>query len=68
MTTLDQMKLYLKKIKSIMYRADDIYQRVGLVKNVIDLMGDFATQGIRIVHRNKRVERFYKRWFEKNQW
>jgi hypothetical protein len=54
-----------KKVKNIMYRADDIYQRVGLVKNVVDLMGDFATQGIRIVHRNKRVERFYKRWFEK---
>jgi hypothetical protein len=54
-----------QKIKSVMYRADDVYQRVGLVKNVIDLMGDFATQGIRIVHRNKRVEKFYKRWFEK---
>ena len=54
-----------KKVKNIMYRADDVYQRVGLVKNVVDLMGDFATQGIRIVHRNKRVERFYRRWFEK---
>jgi hypothetical protein len=54
-----------RKVKNVMYRADDIYQRVGLVKNVVDLMGDFATQGIRIVHRNKRVERFYKRWFEK---
>ncbi len=29
-------------IKGILRRADDIYQRVGLVKNVIDLMGDFA--------------------------
>tara|TARA_R100000278_G_scaffold120969_1_gene103969 strand:- start:4726 stop:6915 length:2190 start_codon:yes stop_codon:yes gene_type:complete len=54
-----------RQVKNVMYRADDIYQRVGLVKNVIDLMGDFATQGIRIVHRNKRIERFYRRWFEK---
>lgn len=54
-----------KQIKHIMWKADDIYQRVGLVKNVIDLMGDFATQGIRIVHRNKRIERFYRRWFQK---
>ena len=46
-----------KHLKNIMFKADDIYQRVGLVKNVIDLMGDFATQGIRIVHRNKRIER-----------
>ena len=26
------------KIKNVIRRADDIYQRVGLVKNVIDLM------------------------------
>jgi hypothetical protein len=53
------------KIKGIIYHADDIYQRVGLVRNVIDLMGDFASQGIRIVHPNKRIERFYKAWFKK---
>lgn len=53
------------KIKNILRRADDIYQRVGLVKNVIDLMGDFASQGIRLVHKNKRIERFYRRWFKK---
>lgn len=53
------------KVKLIIRKADEIYQRVGLVKNVIDLMGDFAAQGIRIVHPNKRVERFYKAWFKK---
>jgi hypothetical protein len=54
-----------QKIKEIIRRSEDIYQRVGLVKNVIDLMGDFASQGIRIVHKNKRIERFYRRWFKK---
>jgi hypothetical protein len=54
-----------KKLKAILVKAEDIYQRVGLVKNVIDLMGDFATQGIRFSHRNKRIERFYRRWFKK---
>jgi hypothetical protein len=53
------------KIKDIMAHAENIYQRVGLVKNVIDLMGDFASQGIRLVHRNKRIERFYRQWFKK---
>ena len=53
------------EIKMILQRAERIYQRVGLVKNVIDLMGDFASQGIRLVHRNKRIERFYRRWFKK---
>lgn len=53
------------EIKRILYRAEEIYQRVGLVKNVIDLMGDFASQGIRLVHKNKRIERFYRQWFKK---
>jgi hypothetical protein len=54
-----------KHTKAIIRQADKIYQRVGLVKNVIDLMGDFAVQGIRLSHKNKRIERFYKQWFKK---
>jgi hypothetical protein len=54
-------------VKNVIKKAEDIYQRVGLVKNVIDLMGDFASQGIRVVHRNKRIEKFYKQWFKKIQ-
>jgi hypothetical protein len=52
-------------LKSILIKADAIYNRVGLVKNVVDLMGDFACQGIRLVHPNKKIERFYRNWFEK---
>jgi hypothetical protein len=53
------------KQKEIIARAEEIYQRVGLVKNIIDLMGDFAVQGIKLSHRNKRIERFYRKWFKK---
>jgi hypothetical protein len=53
------------EIKAIFAMADQIYNRVGLVKNVIDLMGDFASQGVRLVHPNKRIERFYRNWFDK---
>ena len=52
-------------IKLIIRHADSIYQRVGLVKNVIDLMADFGVQGIKLVHKNKRIERFYRKWFKK---
>lgn len=52
-------------IKGILNKADVVYNRVGLVKNVIDLMGDFACQGVRLVHPNKRIERFYRNWFDK---
>ena len=41
------------------------YDRVGLIRNVIDLMGDFACQGINLVHPNKRIEKFYRAWFHK---
>jgi hypothetical protein len=54
-----------REIKHIFMAANDIYSRVGLVKNVIDLMSDFSCQGIRLVHPNKRIEKFYKNWFEK---
>jgi hypothetical protein len=53
------------KIKHILHKADDIYQRVGLVKNVIDLMGDFASHGVRLVHKVKKTERFYQEWFRR---
>ena len=49
-----------KHIKHIFQQSDVIYNRVGLVKNVIDLMGDFGSQGIRLVHPNKRIERFFQ--------
>jgi hypothetical protein len=54
-----------EKLKNIIRAADSIYHRVGLVKNVIDLMGDFACQGIRLSHPNKRIQKFYRSWFDK---
>lgn len=47
-----------KHVKIILKRAEDIYNRVGLVKNVIDLMGDFATQGISLVHPDEKFKDF----------
>ena len=53
------------QIKPIIKRAEQVYQKVGLVKNVIDLMGDFASQGIRIVHKDPKTQTFYRNWFKK---
>lgn len=49
--------------KQIMRQCMMAYDRVGIVRNVIDLMSDFASQGIRIVHPNKNVEKFFRKWF-----
>jgi hypothetical protein len=50
--------------KRILKMCMDAYDRVGIIRNVIDLMGDFSSQGIQIVHPNKAIERFYRKWFE----
>ena len=43
----------------------DAYDKVGIIRNVIDLMGDFGSQGINLVHENKSAERFFNQWFKK---
>ena len=53
------------KQKRIMKMCMDAYEKVGIIRNVIDLMGDFGSQGINIVHENKSVEKFYQEWFKK---
>lgn len=54
-----------RRQKEIMKLCMDAYDKVGLVRNVIDLMGDFACQGMTIVHTNKSIEKFYRNWFSK---
>ncbi len=49
--------------KDIISYSRFVYRRVGLIHNAIDLMGDFSCQGIRLVHPNKKIERFYNDWF-----
>jgi hypothetical protein len=41
------------------------YEKVGIVRNVIDLMGDFACKGVSLQHPNPKIENFYQKWFEK---
>lgn len=49
--------------KRIIKMCMEAYDKVGIVRNVIDLMGDFASQGITLVHPNKTIETFYRNWF-----
>ena len=45
--------------------CQEAYKKVSIIKNVIDLMADFGSKGIRIRHENKKIEDFCKQWFEK---
>ena len=35
----------------------------GIIRNTVDLMADFATKGINVVHKNKKVELWWQTWF-----
>jgi len=41
------------------------YDKVGIVKNVLDIMADFGSKGIRLRHEIPAIERFYQKWFDK---
>lgn len=43
------------------------YIGTGVVRNVIDLMCDFACDGLEFVHPDKKVEAFFKVWMRKTQ-
>ena len=60
----DTERVPSKKLDMIV-SARKAYQKIGLIKNIIDLMGDFTCQGIDIVHEQPQVERFYKAWFNR---
>ena len=51
--------------KEIIAMCMEAYQKVGLVRNVIDLMGDFGAQGIRLQHPVPSTQDFYTSWWEK---
>lgn len=53
------------KDKDIMTACMQAYERIGIVRNTIDMMSEFACQGVDLVHPNPKIEKFYKEWFKK---
>ncbi len=49
----------------VMLACKAIYQRVGIVRTVIDLMSEMASEGVEIVHEDAGPNQFYKEWFRK---
>ena len=49
--------------KEIISLGIEAYDKVGLVHNMIDLMSEFASYGIRLQHPRKTTENFYNKWF-----
>jgi len=42
--------------------CQSVYKKNGLIRNIIDLMSDFASEGLDLRHPVKSQERFYKEW------
>lgn len=53
------------KSKDIIRECMNSYKKVGIIRNIIDLMADFTVKGISISHPNKKIENFYNEWFRR---
>lgn len=51
--------------QDIVLAAQALYRRVGIVRNIIDMMSDFAAEGMKFEHPIKSQKRFYDAWAEK---
>ena len=45
--------------------VNNVYENDGQVASIIDLMADFATEGVTFIHGKDSVQRFYKSWSQK---
>lgn len=50
---------------AIVAQCTTAYLEYGIVRNIIDLYADFATEGLTIEHEDKSVRNFYKTWATK---
>jgi hypothetical protein len=51
--------------RGIMIACSNEYENNGIIHNIVDLMGDFAAQGIEINHPKKRIQNLCREWFKK---
>jgi hypothetical protein len=56
-----------KNIKGRIRMSMEAYKKNFLIRNIIDLMSDFASQGIRIVHKSPSINLFYQTWWQQVQ-
>lgn len=50
------------KHNEIILACQAVYRKVGMVRNIIDLMTDFAAEGLQLQHPVKTQERFFREW------
>ena len=53
------------EIQYVIQMCMKAYDKVGIIKQIIDLMGNFASQGITLNHTNQKIQKFYRTWWKK---
>lgn len=51
--------------QKIMRMCTSAYDRVGVIRSVIDMMSEFAADGVEIVHEDEKPNAFYQAWQKK---
>lgn len=46
----------------IMRMCRDAYDRVGVIRSVIDMMSELGAEGIEIIHENENIQKFWNAW------
>lgn len=54
-----------KKLKELIGLCDLACDNNGIVNNVVNLMADFTSKGIKIIHPNRAIEKFFRGWAKK---
>ena len=56
---------YGKSRKGILKSCQEAYEKVSIISNVINLMSDFGSKGIRIRHSDEKLNKFLEKWSKK---
>jgi hypothetical protein len=52
------------KQKRVMGECNNAYENLGIIKNIVDLMADFSSQGVTIVHPDPKIQNFYRAFYK----
>lgn len=52
-------------LQDIMLACNDVYKKVGVVRSVIDMMSEFAVDGLDICHEDEGQNKFWQAWAKK---
>jgi len=54
-----------KEVKERIATCREAYENVGIIGNIVDLMVDFASEGIDVYHKSAPVQKFFRQWASK---